>query len=164
MTLTTHIIIAAAVAKPLAAYNPIFAFLVAFASHYLSDAIPHWDYPLQSASGSVEHTAKHIVFTKATFWNDILRAGADGAIGSIAVFLLLRPTAPDQYLFLVLVIAGGILPDFLQGVYYGLRIKLLRSHQNFHDRMHTKIKLGPYPMIGIPFQLLIIALSIFFLV
>lgn len=164
MTLATHIIIAAAIAKPLAAQHPLFAFLAAFASHYLSDAIPHWDYPLQSASGSVEHTDKHFIFTKTTFWKAIIRAGIDCVIGSIVVFLLLHPSTSDQYLFLIIVIVGGILPDFLQGVYYGLRTKTLRFHQDFHDHMHTKIKLGPYPLIGIPFQLLIIALSIFFLV
>ena len=164
MTLSTHIIIAAAITKPLVAQNPLFAFIISLASHYMSDAIPHWDYSLQSTVRDENTNHEKIIFTKKTFYNDLMRAGVDFAIGSIVVYVLFRPTTLNQYLFLIAIIAGSVLPDFLQGMYYGLHLKSIKIHQTFHDRMHTKIKLGPYPKIGIPFQLLIVIISLLFFI
>lgn len=165
MTLTTHAIIAAAAAKPLAASSPIFIFLAALASHYLADAIPHWDYRLYSLIEGEEGLAKKdIVFTRTTFWFDILRSAADAAFGLLCVALFVWPTSSQEWVFVLLAVTGGIMPDFLQGVYYGLRLNFLKPHQFFHDWIHARIKLGPYPKLGIPLQLIIVLIAIYFLI
>ncbi|KKW21186.1 MAG: hypothetical protein UY61_C0012G0009 [Candidatus Adlerbacteria bacterium GW2011_GWC1_50_9] len=48
MTLATHIVIAGAITRPIAGAHPALLFLVSLASHYLADAIPHWDYDIRS--------------------------------------------------------------------------------------------------------------------
>ena len=49
MILTTHAIVGGALAS-LFPTHPITAIAAGFASHFVIDAIPHWDYPLQSIS------------------------------------------------------------------------------------------------------------------
>lgn len=165
MTLTTHSIIAAAAAKPFANSHPVFIFLAALASHYLADAIPHWDYRLHSLiEGEEGLHKKDIIFTRATFWFDLMRSAADAIFGLIIVALLVWPTSLHDWLFVILSSVGGILPDFLQGLYYGLRLNILKPHQYLHDWIHAKIKLGPYPKLGIPFQLIIVLIAIVFLI
>lgn len=164
MTLTTHAIIAAAVAKPFANSHPIFIFLAALASHYLADAIPHWDYRLHSLIEEEGLHKKDIVFNRATFWLDLMRSAADAIFGLIAVALLVWPASSHSWLFVILSVVGGILPDFLQGIHYGLRLNFLKPHQSFHDWIHAKIKLGPYSKLGIPFQLIIVLIAIAFLI
>lgn len=165
MTLTTHIIIAAAAAQPFAEFHPAVIFTVALASHYLSDAIPHWDYSILSfPDKSMDDVHKRRWnFGIRTFWIDILRIGTDFFIGSTILWLILRPAIPAEWLTVLLIFAGGALPDFLQGVYYTRHADFLKPLHVFHDFMHTKIKLGPYPWIGVPFQVLIFSLVLYFL-
>src|SRR5258708_34344535 len=49
LILTTHAIVGGALAS-LFPTRPITAIAAGFASHFVIDAIPHWDYPLQSIS------------------------------------------------------------------------------------------------------------------
>lgn len=164
MTLTTHIAIAAAVTKPLMGFHPGIVFAAALASHYLSDTIPHWDYTILSFPDKTlddVHKRKWD-FSIKTFWIDILRIGSDFFIGSTILWLILRPETLAEWIFAAAVIAGGTLPDFLQGVYYTRKADFLKPPHIFHDFMHTKIKLGPYPLIGIPFQILVFSIAIYF--
>lgn len=164
MTLTTHAIIAAAVAKPLAHSHPVLIFLAALASHYLADAIPHWDYKLRSLAEDDDIAKKDVVFTRATFWLDLMRSALDALLGLGVVALLVWPASPQEWLFVLLTVVGGLLPDFLQGVYYGLRLNFLKPHQRFHDWIHARIRLGPYPRLGIPLQLVLVIAALIILV
>jgi hypothetical protein len=47
MILSTHAIVGGAIAS-LMPSHPVLAVVAGFASHFVIDAIPHWDYPLQS--------------------------------------------------------------------------------------------------------------------
>lgn len=164
MTLTTHIIIAAAVARPLAHHHPAFAFLAALASHYVSDAIPHWDYnPFPKKTDEWDPHSGKIDPSDSGFLAGILRIAADACTGSLALFLILQPETLQEFIYMATVIVGGVLPDFLQGLYGTRRFEYLKLVQRFHDFIHSKIKLGPYPLIGIPLQLLIILISLFYL-
>ena len=49
MILSTHAIVGAAIASFLPSH-PTTAFVLGFGSHFVLDAIPHWDYPIKSAS------------------------------------------------------------------------------------------------------------------
>lgn len=155
MTLATHIIIAAAVTKPIASAHPLLIFAVAMITHYLSDAIPHWDYSLSSIDSEVRHEERAWKFGDATFLRDVRNVACDGLLGILFVALITQPSSPSEILWLFFTAAGSILPDFLQGVYYTRRADFLRIIHRFHGFMHSKISLGPYPLIGIPFQAVI---------
>ncbi len=163
MTLATHSIIAAAVTKPLAAAHPILILITAIATHYLSDAIPHWDYKLKSIENPEDKEHCRWGTNRTAIAKDISRMAFDGISGAAIVLLAVRPVTREQWLWVLAAIIGGCLPDFLQGIYM-LKLKFLRFHQTLHDLFHTNIRLGGYPLIGIPFQLAIAAIALFILV
>lgn len=163
MTLTTHSIIAAAVTKPLAAMNPILAFAAAMATHYLSDAIPHWDYPLTSIENPEDKENRRWGSSRNALIRDVSSMAFDGILGAAIVVIAVRPTTTHEWAWTIAAIIGGCLPDFLQGLYM-FKLKFLRPHQRLHDIFHTHIRLGPYPCIGIPFQLIIAAIALYFLI
>jgi len=158
MTLTTHIIIAAAVAKNLAPIHPALAFGAALASHYLADMIPHWSPKLNSVKTDDPHKAKWN-FKSREFWKDFFHVAADGFLGTFLLLFALWPLTPDKTLFAFLIILGSVLPDFLQGLYFTRKFEFLKPAQKFHNFFHTKIKLDRYLLIGIPLQLIILAIA-----
>lgn len=164
MTLATHIVIASAAAKYIAPADPALAFAAGIASHYLSDAIPHWDYTIHSAKDREDKGKLRFEFSRKPLLRDLAQMSLDGAIGSAVVIFFLWPlTAPD-ILWGLAVIVGSCLPDFLQGVYFSLkRPRWLEPVQRFHDFFHTRIQLGPYPLIGIPFQIIIFLIALYVL-
>ena len=162
VTLTTHSIIAAAVTSPLAHLHPALTFVVALASHYMSDAIPHWDYRLESIGDTENPDRRTWSRSRNTLCRDIARFSADGLLGAGIVLLVTWPVTPREWLWAGSAIVGGSLPDFLQGLYMA-RARFLKIHQRAHDFMHSDIRLGPYPAIGIPFQLAIAFAALWFL-
>ena len=164
MTLATHIVIAGAIAKPLMALNPIFAFLAAIATHYLADAIPHWDYDLGSLEERDNNEKQRWNFSRGSLAGDPAHAAPDGLLGSAFLFVIFPPTSLDIFYWIIVVIMGAVLPDFLQGLYFFRRPSWMRPIHDFHSLMHTKIKLGSYPLIGIPFQLTIFLFFLYFLI
>ena len=163
MTLATHIAIAAAVAGPLAGIHPAIAFFAAVATHYAADAIPHWDYRLFSMSDRTDTRNKKWVFTRTTLKKDILRTTLDGMLGITLILVFAPPISFSGLLTSGLIVVGAILPDFLQGIYYTKKADFLKPVKNFHDYVHSKINLSPYPLLGIPFQIIILFISILFL-
>ncbi len=157
MTLTTHSIIAAAVTKPLARMNPLIALIVAIATHYLSDAIPHWDYKILSIENETSEN-RHLGSNRKAITKDIFHFALDGFLGAAIIILITRPATLQQWLWVMAAVIGGCLPDFLQGLYV-LKLRFLRLPQKFHDMFHTNIRLGAYPLFGIPFQVIIAAIS-----
>jgi len=158
MTLTTHSIIAAAVTKPLAHMNPLIALIVAVGTHYLSDAIPHWDYKILSIENAEDKENRHFGSNKRAIAKDIFHFALDGFLGAGIIILITLPATLQQWLWVGAAVIGGCLPDFLQGLYV-FKLPFLRLPQKFHDMFHTDIRLGAYPLFGIPFQLAIAAIS-----
>lgn len=159
MTLGTHIVIGAAATKILGATHPILGFLIGLASHYLSDMIPHWDYKLSSLSGG-KTAPERTWISKRLFLFDLGKIAFDFFVGAIVAAIFWPDSFTQSYILLASIFTGSTLPDFLQGIYYTHKFdKFLDRHQKFHDSMHTKIKLGAYPLIGIPSQVLIFILS-----
>lgn len=162
MILSTHIVIAAAATKPLTGFHPILTFVVSVVSHYLTDAIPHWHYPVGSIDERDNTEKKTWRKDRRALARDFLRFALDGFGGAALAFLLIRPESASEAWWLAAAVIGSTLPDALQGMYMaGLRF--LKPLQVFHDRVHSKIKLDAYPWIGIPFQLAIAGIAIWFL-
>ena len=162
MTLTTHSIIAAALTKPLMRAHPLLILGAAICSHYLADAVPHWDYRLSVLKEDVE---KHgLDWSLKTRWKDLAKISFDFFLGAAIVFWLVHPTTTQELWWATLSVIGGTLPDFLQGVNLSFIRHPIEPIQKFHDFCHTKIKLGPYPRIGVPFQLAILGVFLWILV
>lgn len=160
MTLAVHALIGAAAGYSIGIHNPAVLLLTGAATHYLSDAIPHWDYRLLSFPSGEKSATRRWVFTSTPFSRDMARVALDGILGIVLVTLVV----PRVALIPALIAAfGGMAPDLLQGIYFTGYAPFLMPLQRFHDFCHTKIKLGPYPAIGIPFQLAI-ALIIYTLI
>lgn len=148
MTLTTHAIVGAAIASVIPAH-PSLAITAAFVSHFLLDAIPHWDYPIRSDSVNPEvgATMKY----DGALLADILTIGTDAVLGiGLALLLLGTPSS----IALVLCGAGAaILPDALQFAYVRLPREPLISIQRFHSFIHASWDLKARPILGIASQI-----------
>lgn len=155
MTLTTHAVTGAAIMS-LVPQHPILGICAAFASHFVIDAIPHWDYPIESASINPDIGAT-IKYDKA-FWVDIARIGSDMFLGvALSVFVFLPFAAP---FVLLLGALAGILPDPLLFLHTRFRHEPLVSLQRFHRWMHTKNHLAHAKLLGIFSQLCFLCLII----
>lgn len=162
MTLTTHSVIGAMVAGTLAT-QPTLAIIGAFGSHFLLDAIPHWDYRLLSNVEKVKGIK--LVFGRAFCW-DLFRVGLDALLGlvlSLVVWFLLG----QDYFWLIII--GGLiatLPDYLQFVYSKFNWSILGWLQMWHDYCHTNYKLNGRFLLGIGSQgilIMVAMVSIYFL-
>ena len=165
MTLATHIVIAGAITRPIASAHPALLFLVSLASHYLADAIPHWDYDIRSIDEKNKENADAIRlnFSEKAFWWDFFRFGIDAAIGFGILLFFMWPESWPAFFKVFLISAGSVLPDFLQGVYFTRKAEFLKPVQRLHNYFHTRLRLNPYPLIGIPFQALFFLISLYFL-
>jgi len=154
MTLATHAITGAALATAMPEH-PALAFCAGFASHFLIDAIPHWDYPIHS--DSVNPTIAKPMRFDGALAIDALSIGFDALLGlALSVFFF---GTPGALLAVVAGAVGGILPDPLQFVSTHTNVEPLISLQHFHKWIHTDRKLrqeGKH-LIGISSQILFVA-------
>jgi len=162
MILITHIIIATAVAKPLAGGVPFWGLLIGWASHYLADFIPHWEYQLisltEKSGNSLETEVKSASFKEKAA--DYLLVTSDALLGALISFIIIAPINSHQLIYWFLVVLGGILPDFLQFLYYIKKWNFLKPLQTLHNFFHSKIRLKgslPLNLIGVPLQIIIFA-------
>lgn len=136
-------VVATAVALPVL-HNPAAAFAVGLASHYVVDAIPHWDWPLKSLEKKPEegHFASSVNFSFGAISIDMLRLAMDTSMGIIALAAVYM-IAGGSWSLVALVAAafGGVLPDGLQFLFFASRSRALAYHQHFHDLIHTEIKI-----------------------
>jgi hypothetical protein len=160
VTLTTHALVGASAAV-LFPEEPLWAFLVGFASHFAIDSLPHWDYKLRS----LQRNQNDLLSTDMKFGKDFLidlrNTAGDSILGvslSVLMFAVFVFQAP---VFTVLAAAcGGILPDFLQFVYFKTRSKLLEPLQKFHIWIQKGKTLMVSGKLGIPLQALLVLLII----
>lgn len=148
MTLTTHAVVGAAVAS-LIPQHPVAGFLAAFASHFLIDIIPHYDYPIASPSVNPQ-IGTAMKYDKALVL-DALFIGTDAVLGILLSFVLFAPFG--SFWIILLGAFAGILPDPLQFVYAHFRHEPLVTLQRFHLWIHTNKKLRGKPLIGISSQI-----------
>lgn len=133
MILASHAVVGAGLAS-LFPQHKIIAFIAAFLSHFILDAIPHWDYQILSESAN-PNSGKTFMPSRL-FYLDLIRIGTDAVIGltlSILIFGLSFQT--------LLGAGAAILPDFLQFVYARMPRTPLRHLQRFHQWIHSKRKI-----------------------
>jgi hypothetical protein len=151
MILTTHAIIGGAIASILPSH-PLVAVTLSFASHFLVDAIPHWDYPIRSkglrpGSGSV-------LAIDGVLLRDLMAIGADGLAGTALALVLF---ATRQTFWVVLLCAwAAMLPDplqFLHNVYPRGPLPIL---QRFHSWIHTNYQIKREVFLGVSSQIVFV--------
>ena len=158
MTLATHAITGAAIAT-LMPTHPVAAFAAGFASHFVIDAIPHYDYPIFSESIHPKKKDSAIRLDRKLSI-DAIDFSVDAVIGiAVAIYFFVSPTS------LITILAGaigGILPDPLQVVAKKFPYEPLRSLQRFHQWIHTSYRLreSKQLVLGVVSQLLFIVLVI----
>lgn len=129
MMLSTHAVAGAAVAE-LFPNHPVLAFVVGFASHFVLDSLPHWDYKLRSARKN-ENPLETDMELGRDFIVDIGKIAVDNVVGFAAALAFAKFThLPLSIAFIGA--CGGVIPDALQFVYFKTRSKLLEPLQRFH--------------------------------
>lgn len=157
MTLTTHAVVGAAIAGALPTH-PYVAILAAFASHFVLDALPHWDYPLRSESMK-PGLAAAMKFNGALL-ADMLTIGADALLGmTLALLVLARPG--DRAL-IACGAGAALLPDALQFAHMRLPREPLISLQRFHCWIHTSRHLRGRPVLGLTAQIMFVIVVLLF--
>ncbi len=144
MTLTTHEVVGGAIVSLMPTY-PALAVCLAFASHFLLDGIPHWDYPIQSACLRPKSAAPMKYDT--ALLTDAITIGADTALGMVLALFFFATRES------IVVVACGavaaIMPDFLQFAYIRFPRQPLESLQIFHRWAHTSNGMSKQPVLGI---------------
>lgn len=168
MTLATHAVVGGTVAAFFPSH-PIIAFFTGFISHFLLDAIPHWDYKILSAyanpdiamtANAIESGLSEKIIADKYFLLDLLRTGIDVLLGFVIVLIIWHPLFPVRWQILVLGAIGGILPDFLQFIYTRFPHQPMVALQKFHSFMHADLKLKDRPVLGVTTQILTIVIVI----
>jgi len=154
MILSTHAVIGTAAAA-LFPTHPLLAFGVAFASHFIADAIPHLEYHLYSLYRNPKDEMKNEIMMDARFVKDLSHIGVDVSAGLLLSLLAASSLNAPVIPTVLLGAGGGLLPDFLQFVYWHFRHEPLRSLQRFHVWVHTEIHLRETPFFGIVSQIVL---------
>ena len=158
MVLTTHIVFGS-VGAQLMTSNPYLGFLAGFVSHFILDAVPHWDYTLKSRAYNPKNRLDVDMKIGSNFVRDLFLIGLDFCLGFTIAITYFYLTATPFGLVALLGGIGAVFPDFLQFVYFKFKTGPLLSLQRFHVWIHSKISLNNRPTLGIISQaVLIIAL------
>ena len=138
MILSTHAIVGGAVAS-LAPSHPVLAAVAAFASHFVIDAIPHWDYPLKSIAIGKGADNSGLRLNGALL-TDLAVIAVDACAG-LGLALWMFATPASAWVIALGAIAA-ILPDPLQFVHSLFPHEPLNTLQRFHGWIHSKRKLA----------------------
>lgn len=160
MILATHAIAGAAVGR--LTNNPLLAFIFGVISHFILDAIPHWQYKLNSKIESEDIMAEDMPLNKK-FVGDIAKIGVDffgGVFISLLAFHGWSGFASPPTL-LIAGIAGGVLPDALQFVFWKFKREPFTTIHKFHFWIHAGWDFNHDSMLGMALQIITAATIIF---
>ena len=138
----------------------VIGFVAAFASHFVLDTIPHWDYDLYSQKSDGVDLMNDDVTIDKSFFKDLFRIGIDALLGISLSALFAVIWNPPLLPFAIIGAVAAILPDALQFAYWKWRHQPLISLQRFHIWIHSKTYLKRKPFLGILPQLAIIILAV----
>jgi len=136
-------------------YHPAIGLSLAFASHFVLDALPHWDYHLDSYEYNKKDPLKSVIHLNKKFLGDLAKMGLDGTFGLILAIILFS----GNWFLIALGAIGAMFPDFLQFVYLQTRREPFLYLQRFHLWIHTKHEIKKISFAGIIPQIVIIILA-----
>lgn len=127
MTATGHALIGTVIAAKVG--NPVLAVPIAIASHFLADALPHWDTGTNKLKKS-----KRLFFVESIL--DVL-------LGFVLSWLLITwvfPSTNLSYAFLIIIMAQ--LPDWLTAPYLFFNMKIFPFANIYHFQKKFDTRLG----------------------
>jgi hypothetical protein len=138
MILSTHAIVGGAVASFMPSH-PVLAVVAGFASHFVIDAIPHWDYPLQSIAIGKGADNRRLRLNRSVVL-DLAVIAMDACAGlTLALWLF---ATPASVWVITLGAVAAMLPDPLQFAHSLFPREPLNTLQRFHGWIHAKRKLA----------------------
>jgi len=142
MVLTPHAVLGSAIASALRLSPPL-AFVAGFASHYLLDPIPHWDYQLASAEIDHDNPLNNRFDIKGRpFIIDLVKVGFDACLGLGLALFFFGWSGEATIISLTFASLGGVLPDVLQFAYTRVRREPFVAIQKLHNLMHAKTRIN----------------------
>lgn len=161
MILVTHALVGGAVGR-LIPSHPILAFFLGFLSHLISDAVPHWHYPLFSLKKDPTNPMHSDMIMNKWFIVDLFNIGVDCLAGIILSLIFFHPLISyDAMLISVLSgVTGGLAPDALEFAYWKMPNRFLTKLTEFHLWMHSKADIDKKYLLGISTQILFAAIFI----
>jgi hypothetical protein len=157
MILATHAIIGSTIMKLLPSH-PVEGLVLAFASHFVLDALPHWEYHLDSYEYNKKEPLKSVIYLNKKFLGDLVKMGLDGTLGLI-LSVIMFSGGPPAGGWIVLGAISAMLPDFLQFVYLQIRREPFIILQRLHIWTHSKYRIEKFSFAGIIPQIVIIVLA-----
>ena len=127
MTATGHALIGTVIAAKVG--NPTLAIPIAIASHFLADALPHWD------TGTNKTTKSKRLFLIESFFDVLL-----GFILSWLLIVWIFPSTNLGYAFLIIIMAQ--LPDWLTAPYLFFNMKFFPFANIYHFQKKFDTTLG----------------------
>jgi len=162
MTLTAHAIVGASIAS-IVPNHPALGFVLGFGSHFLLDAIPHWDYTLVSYKKNNTNPMDGNVIMNKNFVFDLIKTSFDAFLGITAVFILFGILNLNLVSVLTSSLfwgaVGAMIPDALQFVYFKWRHEPVKSLQRLHFWIHNSTMSSNRPL-GIFMQVVVIFVAV----
>ncbi len=151
MILASHIIVSGLLGAT--TQNYFLAAIFGFASHYILDVIPHWDY--LSDEFELQVKTEKGFFKKKKFWQKMAKISFDALIGLallLVIFIALKNFINQKNIAPILIsIFFGTLPDALQLLYWKTKWQSIKWNvdlQRFtHYSIHKKIEQAFWPGI-----------------
>ncbi len=138
MTLASHIIISGLLGA--STNNYFLAATLGLFSHYIVDAIPHWDFYL-SPDFDARAKSKGVRFLKDKFlYKELSKVAIDILIGlSVLSLMLFKTSEFDNIAYAAVGVFFGVLPDPLQLLYLITNWRWLKPNHQIQLYLHTLI-------------------------
>ncbi|MCX6813783.1 MAG: hypothetical protein NT078_00945 [Candidatus Azambacteria bacterium] len=137
MILASHIIVSGLLGAT--TQNYFLAAIFGFVSHYILDAIPHWDFYL-SPEFNVKAEAEDGKFIKEKFfWKEVGKIVIDILIGLGLLFIFLKKLSYINTAAVFISVFFSILPDSLNLLYRMTGWKLIKWNSDIQDFAHYSI-------------------------
>lgn len=138
MLLSSHIIVSGLLASQTGNY--FLAAILGFFSHFIVDAIPHWDDYLSPEFDSRAKSEKGHFFKSRFFYKEISKVAIDILIGlSVLSLIFFKTSGFDNIAYAAVGIFFGVLPDPLQLLYLMTNWRSLKPNRDIQYRLHTLI-------------------------
>ncbi|MEK7134874.1 MAG: hypothetical protein AAB735_00480 [Patescibacteria group bacterium] len=153
MILASHIIVSGLLGAT--TQNYFLAAMVGLFSHYIVDAIPHWDAYLSPDFDSRAKLEKGHFFKSRFFYKELGKVAIDILIGlSILSLIFFKTSGFGNITYAAIGIFFGVLPDPLQLLYLITNWRFLKPNHELQLRLHTLIyKTKPGLVLGIVNQI-----------
>ena len=138
MILASHIIVSGLLGAT--TQNYFLAATLGFFSHFIVDAIPHWDDYLSPEFDSRAKSEKSLFLKSRYFYKEISKVAIDILIGiSVLSLIFFKTSGFDNITYAAVGIFFGVLPDPLQLLYFMTNWRFLKPNYDIQFRLHTLI-------------------------